>query len=65
MIFRPRLTQNSIKFDRNRWGDILGAITHKNNPLEFKEERQQICPLKKTPQKHVFCDISRKRANLI
>jgi hypothetical protein len=54
MIFRPLLTQNSIKFDRNRWVDILGTITQKNNPLESKGERPQIISLKKSPKKHVF-----------
>jgi hypothetical protein len=47
MIFRPLLTQNSIKFDRNRWVDILGTITHKNNPLESKGERPQIMFIEK------------------
>jgi hypothetical protein len=58
MIFRPLLTQNSIKFDRNRWVDILGTITHKNNPLESKGERPQIISLKKGTSKTRFFTIS-------
>jgi hypothetical protein len=54
MIFRHLLTQNSIKFDRNQWVNILGTITHKNNPLDCKGERPQIMFMEKTPLKHVF-----------
>jgi hypothetical protein len=69
MVFRPLLTQNSIKFDRNRWVNILETIAHKNNPLGSKGERPQIMFIEKTPQRHLkntfFGDIFRKRANLI
>jgi hypothetical protein len=54
MVFRALLTQNSIKFDWNRWVNILGTITHKNNPLDCKAERPQIMFIKKTLKKNVF-----------
>jgi hypothetical protein len=54
MIFRALLTQNSIKFDRNQWVDILGTIIHKKNPLYLRGEHPQIMFIEKNPQKHVF-----------
>ncbi len=64
MIFRHLLTQNSIIFDWNRCDNILGTITHKNNPLGSRGERPQIMFIEKTPQRHLkntfFGDISRK-----
>jgi hypothetical protein len=39
MVLRPRQVQNSIKFDRNRWVNILGTKTHKNNHLDCGGER--------------------------
>jgi hypothetical protein len=60
MIFRPLLTRNSIKFDRNQWVNILGTITYKNNPLESTGERPQIMFIKKMTSKTRFLTISRK-----
>jgi hypothetical protein len=58
MSFRALLTQNSIKFDRNQWMNILGTITHKNNPLESTGERPQIMFIKKMTSKTRFLAIS-------
>jgi hypothetical protein len=58
MVFRPLLTQNSIKFDRNRWVNILGTITHKNNPLGSRGERPKIMFIEKNTSKTRFLAIS-------
>jgi hypothetical protein len=58
MVFRHLLTQNSIKFDRNQWVNILGTITHKNNPLDCKGERPQIMFIEKSTSKTRFLAIS-------
>ncbi len=58
MVFRPLLTQNSIKFDRNRWVNILGTITHKNNSLESRGKRPQIMFIEKNTSKTRFFTIS-------
>jgi hypothetical protein len=47
MTFRPLLTQNSIKFDRNQWANILWTIIHKNNHLDCRGERAQIMFIEK------------------
>jgi hypothetical protein len=39
MVLRPLQAQNSIKFDRNRWVNILGTKTHENNHLDCGGER--------------------------
>jgi hypothetical protein len=60
MIFRPLLTQNSIKFDRNQWVNILGTIINKNSPLESTGERPQIMFIQKITSKTLFLTISRE-----
>jgi hypothetical protein len=61
MFFRALLTQNSIKFDWNRWVNILGTITHKNNPIDCKGERPQIMFIEKNTSKTRFLTISLKK----
>jgi hypothetical protein len=61
MVFRALLTQNSIKLDWNRWVNILGIITHKNNPLYCKGERPQIMFIEKNTLKTRFLTISLKK----
>jgi hypothetical protein len=58
MVFRALLTQNSIKFDRNRWVNILGTITHKIIPLESRGERPQNMFIEKNTSKTSFFAIS-------
>jgi hypothetical protein len=54
MTFRHLLTQNSIKFDRNQWVNILGTIIRKNYHLDCREVRPQIMFNEKRPQNQVF-----------
>jgi hypothetical protein len=61
MVFRALLTQNSIKLDWNRWMNILGTKTHKNNPLYCKGERPQIMFIEKNTLKTRFLTISLKK----
>jgi hypothetical protein len=61
MVFRALLTQNSIKLDWNRWMNILGTITHKNNPLDCKGERPQIMFIEKNTLKTRFLTIYLKK----
>jgi hypothetical protein len=61
MVFRPLQAQNSIKFDRDQWVNILGTITHKNNPLDCKGERPQIMLIGKSTLKTRFLTISLKK----
>ncbi len=58
MVFRPLQAQNSIKFDRNQWVNILGTIRHKNNPLDCKGERPQIMLIGKSTSTTRFLSIS-------
>jgi hypothetical protein len=58
MVFRPLQAQNSIKFDRDQWVDILGTIAHKNNPLDCKGERPHIMLIGKSTSKTRFLAIS-------
>jgi hypothetical protein len=61
MVLRALLTQNSIKFDWNQWVNILGTITHKNNPLDCKGEHSQIMFIDKNTSKTRFLTISLKK----
>jgi hypothetical protein len=61
MVFRPLQAQNSIKIDRDQWVNILGTITHKNNPLDCKGERPQIMVIGKSTLKTRFLTISLKK----
>jgi hypothetical protein len=58
MVFRPLQAQNLIKFDWDQWVNILGTITHKNNPLDCKGERPQIMVIGKSTSKTRFLTIS-------
>jgi hypothetical protein len=58
MVFRPLQAQNSIKFDRDQWVNILGTIAHKNNPLDCKGERPKIMVIEKMTSKTGFFAIS-------
>ncbi len=61
MVFRALLTQNSIKFDWNRWVNILGTIKHKKYPLDRKGERPQIMFIEKNILKTRFLTIFLKK----